>query len=101
YSWHIRSFGRANTRVAPLEIQAAFTSTFGKSGYSSVVGIAAAIKDDTSDAFFLRPLGNEFAHFAGESDFAVVLNRFECLDRRLLCTFLRLWQHSFDLWSGL
>ena len=37
-----------------------------------MIGVASTVKDNTSDALFLRALGNKLAHLTSGGDFAIV-----------------------------
>src|SRR5947209_7957077 len=74
--------------LAPLEIQARFTSTFGQRCYSSMVSIAATVKDNASDPLLFGTTTDQLTHLAGYSDLTVVRYSGQRLNGSLRFTFL-------------
>ena len=66
-----------------------------------MIGIASTIKDNSTDALFFRPLGNEFTHFTSNRHFTIVGNCCQLLNLCLCFTFLSRGQQSLDLGSWL
>src|SRR5689334_4840631 len=80
-----------------LKFQADFTSAFCKRSHAPMIGVATTIKDDPTDTFLLRPLPNQFAHFAGQSHLVVVRDGSQSLYRCLLLALLSAGQHGLAL----
>src|SRR5258706_3472606 len=62
-----------------------------------MIGVATTIKDDTTDALLLRPLGHQLAHLTSDRNLAVIGNSNEGFDRRLCRAFLGWSQHGLYL----
>src|SRR5690242_11584947 len=83
--------------LAPLEIQARFTGPFGQRCHSPMVGIAATIKDNASDALFFGTTTDQLPHLTGYGYLTVVRYSGQCLNGSFRFAFLCRWQDCFGL----
>src|SRR5579883_1052823 len=83
--------------LAALKFEAGLSSPFGQRRHSSMIGVAATIKDHLADAFFFCALSDQLAYFTGQRDLAVVGNGCQRLNGCLFLALLCLGQDGFDL----
>src|SRR5438552_10539042 len=80
-----------------LETQAYFTSAFCQRSHAPMIGIAASIKDDTTDTLLSGTLSNQFTHFTSKRYFPIAGDCVQRFNGRLFYTFHCAWKLGFDL----